>query len=65
METIEQALVDAHTDAVETVYNEFSKAVLLANGDETKIAAAEQRFKKGIAFAVEIYERALVLSGVA
>lgn len=60
----EKAIEDAYAAHIATLYKALSQAVLLANGDQTEIAAAEARFSKGLAHVAEVGVRARRLAGL-
>ena len=60
MEHTEKAIEAAYRGHVIGLCNVLSLEILSANGDEEKIKAAEERFKKGLSHAADVRARARV-----
>jgi len=58
MSQVEKAIESAYGDQIESLYMVFSQAILLANNDAEEVAAAEKRFKAGLAHAADVHTRA-------
>ena len=60
----EKAIEDAYSAHIAALYKTLSQSILMANGDQGEISAAEVRFSKGLAHAAEIRTRARHLAGL-
>lgn len=65
MAQVKKAIEAAYEAHIASLYKVFSQAILAAQGDQEELAAAEERFKKGLEHAAEVQTRALVAAGIA
>ncbi|MCV2885229.1 hypothetical protein OE749_11050 [Aestuariibacter sp. AA17] len=64
MDKTEKAIESAYQAHVSSLYKILTEALMVANGDETGISAAEARFKKGLDFASYVREKARAAAGL-
>lgn len=64
MERVEKAIEAAYEAHVTTLYNVLSESLLAARGSEAEMAAAQERFKRGLAFAAEVRTHARAAAGL-
>ena len=64
MEEIKQAIDAAYRSQVAQLYKVLSQAILVANGDDSKISSAKQRFANGLAHASSVREAAYEAAGL-
>jgi hypothetical protein len=58
MKHLDEALEAAYEAHIMSLYEVLIQSLLSANGNETEIGAAQERFKHGLAFAAEVRARA-------
>jgi hypothetical protein len=64
MERVEEAIEAAYEAHITSLYKVLSQSILAANGNEAEIAAAQDRFKRGLVFAAEVRARARAAAGL-
>jgi len=64
MKTVEEAIEAAYEAHVKSLYEVLSQSLLAANGDADDIRAAQNRFKRGLAFAAEVRRSAREAAGL-
>lgn len=64
MKTVEEAIEAAYQAHITSLYEVLAQSILAANGDDTKIDAAEDRFKRGLDFAADVRKRARAAAGL-
>lgn len=64
MSDVQQAIEKAYQAHVTSLYKALSQAVLMADGNEDEIEAAEERFKKGLRHAEDVKRLALAAAGL-
>ncbi len=61
MDAIEETIEKAYLAAIASNYNQLSTAILTAKDDQSKIDAAKEKFKAGLAHAGRVKAMALEL----
>jgi hypothetical protein len=64
LERVEEAIEAAYHTQITSFYNVLSESILAANGDEAEIAAAQERFRRSLAFAADVRARARAAAGL-
>ncbi len=64
MKTVEEAIEAAYQAHITSLYEVLAQSILAANGDDAKIDAAEERFKRGLDFAADVRKRARAAAGI-
>ena len=64
MEQVEVAIEAAYEAHVTALYKVLSQSILVANGIESEIVAAQDRFKRGLEFAASVRALAREAAGL-
>jgi hypothetical protein len=63
-EQLEEALDDAYEAHILSLYKVLQDSMLSARGNEAELAAAQERFRYGLAFAADVRARARAAAGL-
>lgn len=63
-EQLQEALDDAYQAHILSLYKVLQDSMLSARGNEAELAAAQERFQNGLAFAADVRARALAAAGL-
>ena len=64
MSVVRQAIEKAYQAHITSLYKVLSQAILMTDGNEVEILAAEEIFKKGMEHAENVKTRALAAAGL-